>query len=132
MIREVKTHFILYVADRRSSSQFYSSVPAISSTLDVPGLTEFQLSDAVVLSLIPEASAERLLAGQVLIAYPPAERVSRCEIYMLVDDTNDFRFRALAAGARELSPLTRRDRGHTVAYSLDADGHVLCICLFKR
>ena len=33
--------------------------------------------------------------------------------------------RAIEFGAREVSPLALRDWGHSVAYSLDPDGHVL-------
>ena len=46
-------------------------------------------------------------------------------LYLLVDDPAAFHARALAAGARELSPLQARDWGDAAAYSLDPDGHVL-------
>ena len=44
---------------------------------------------------------------------------------LLVERPADCHARALAAGARELSPLALRNWGHEVAYSLDPDGHVL-------
>ncbi|MBL0173955.1 MAG: hypothetical protein IPP94_01615 [Ignavibacteria bacterium] len=54
-----------------------------------------------------------------------AHGVPRAEVYLLTDDPKTLHARALAAGARELSPLQSRDWGHAVAYSLDPDGHVL-------
>lgn len=49
------------------------------------------------------------------------------ELYLVVKDAAVYHARALAAGARKLSPLTLRDWGHLAAYSLDPDGHVLAI-----
>ena len=50
-------------------------------------------------------------------------RVQR--FYLVVENPAAFYSRAIAAGARELSPLALRDWGHTAAYCLDPDGHVL-------
>jgi len=42
-----------------------------------------------------------------------------------VENPDAYHLRALAVGARELSPMAPRDWGDLVAYSLDPDGHVL-------
>lgn len=86
-------------------------------------MTEFEIGGAV-LGLMPEAGIKRLL-GDGLPDPGRARGVPRAEIYLVVDDPAAYHARALAAGARELSPLTLRDWGHDVAYSLDRDGHVL-------
>lgn len=119
-----RAHLILYVADQAASARFYRAVLATAPTLDVPGMTEFALGDGAVLGLMPEAGIRRLL-GAALPDPATARGVPRAELYLVVDDPATCHARALAAGARELSPPLPRDWGHTVAYSLDLDGHVL-------
>ena len=120
----MKTHFILYVADQPRATAFYESVLGQPATLNVPGMTEFDLSDTAVLGLMPEYGICRLL-GSALPDPATAHGVPRAEVYLLTDDPETLHARALAAGARKLSPLQARDWGHAVAYSLDPDGHVL-------
>ena len=120
----IKTHFILDVADQRRSAEFYSSVLGEEPALNVPGMTEFSLGENTVLGLMPEAGIVRLLGES--IAHPSsASGIPRCEIYLVVANNAEFHARALAAGAIELSPAAMRDWGHSVAYSLDPDGHIL-------
>lgn len=120
----MKAHFILYVADQRRSAAFYSLVLGDTPTLDVPGMTEFSLGPMTVLGLMPEVGVARLLGAT--ITHPSLARgIPRSELYLVVDDAAALHARAIATGARELSPLTLRDWGHSVAYSLDLDGHVL-------
>lgn len=118
------SHFILYVSEQRASRDFYASVLDVAPGLDVPGMTEFPLPGGGVLGLMPESGIVRLL-GPTLPDPGLARGVPRAELYLVVDDPRSYHARALAAGARELSPLLPRDWGHTAAYSLDPDGHVL-------
>ena len=117
-------YFILYVADQHRSQRFYASVLGEPARLDVPGMTEFDLPGGAVLGLMPEAGIRRLL-GEKLPDPAMAAGAPRAELYLLVDDPAAHHARAVAAGARELSPLAARDWGHSAAYSLDPDGHVL-------
>lgn len=118
------THFILYVADQPASRRFYEQVLAQAPRLDVPGMTEFELPGGAVLGLMPDAGIKALLGAA--LPDPAAGRgVPRAELYLLVDDPAAAHARALAAGARELSPLLPRNWGHVAAYSFDPDGHVL-------
>ena len=122
----MKVHFILYVADQSRSAAFYSSVLDQAATLDVPGMTEFSLGDLMVLGLMPENGIARLLGAA--ITHPSLARgIPRSELYLVVEDAAAVHARAIVAGAHELSPLELRDWGHSVAYSLDPDGHVLAI-----
>lgn len=114
-------HLILYVRDQTASAAFYRRALAVEPRLDVPGMTEFDLSDGAVLGLMPEAGIERLLGGAVTVRGD----ASRAELYLVVDDPAACHARALEAGARPLSPLAPRDWGHEAAYSADPDGHVL-------
>ena len=119
----VRAHFILYVRDQAASAAFYRAVLAIEPALDVPGMTEFHVGDAVI-GLMPEAGIKRLL-GDALPDPSDARGTPRSELYLVVADPEAYHARALSRGARELSAMSARDWGPRVAYSLDADGHVL-------
>ena len=120
----IKTHFILYVKDQGQSTAFYSQVLGCQPSLNVPGMTEFPISELCILGLMPVSGIQRLL-GDRLAVPTPGSAVARCEVYLLVEKALDFHLRALEAGAIELSALEPRDWGHRAAYSLDPDGHVL-------
>lgn len=119
-----KTHFILYVKDQARSTAFYTHVLGFHPALNVPGMTEFVLSEHSVLGLMPEAGIKRLL-GDRLPDLARAAGIPRSELYLYVEHPHDYHQRALAAGAMELSGLADRDWGDRAAYSLDLDSHVL-------
>ncbi len=119
-----KTHFILYVKDQTRSAEFYAHVLDCQPSLNVPGMTEFTLSESCVLGLMPEAGIKRLL-GESLPDPARAAGIPRAEIYLRVENASAFHRRALEAGAYELSGLADRDWGDSVSYCLDLDGHVL-------
>ncbi|MEQ1919200.1 MAG: VOC family protein [Elusimicrobiota bacterium] len=120
----MKAHFILYVSDQKRSAQFYTRVLGQKPRLDVPGMTEFELTTSAVLGLMPTTGIKRLL-GDALPDPNGAKGVPRAEVYLLVTDPGASHRLALENGARELSPLSARGWGHEAAYSLDLDGHVL-------
>jgi catechol 2,3-dioxygenase-like lactoylglutathione lyase family enzyme len=116
-------HVIFYVRDLDASRAFYTGTFARAPSLDVPGMIEIDVAPSTVLGLMPEAGITRLLGGAV---DPSRIRIAgRAELYLVVDDPAAYHARAIAAGARELSPLAARDWGHRAAYSLDPDDHVL-------
>ena len=116
--------FIFYVSDQRRSRDFYAAALGREPALDVPGMTQFALGDGSSLGLMPERGIKRLL-GDALPDPSGAPGVPRAELYLIVADAAAGHAAALAAGARELSPLGERDWGHRAAYSLDPDGHVI-------
>lgn len=118
------TEFILYVADQQVSRDFYAKALALTPTLDVPGMTEFTLSPGCVLGLMPASGIAKIISGPL----PHPDRglgLPRCELYLRVADAQAAFERALAAGAREVSPVADRDWGDRVGYLADADGHVI-------
>lgn len=121
-----RAHFILYVADPARSRDFYRAVLGFAPRLDVPGMTEFELSETSVLGLMPERGILRLLAPS-LPDPALANGMPRAELYLVVDSPAEAHARVLAAGGRELAPLERRDWGDLVSYCLDPDGHVLAL-----
>ena len=127
----MKAHFILYVSDQQAASGFYEKVLGKRPRLDVPGMTEFDLSEGGVLGLMPTAGIKRLL-GDKLPAPARGAGVPRAELYLITEDPTGHHRRALDNGAKELSPLMLRDWGHEAAYSLDLDGHVLAFARESR
>src|SRR5687767_982076 len=100
----MKAHFILYVSNQERSTSFYSSVLGQAPSLNVPGMTEFRLSDSAVLGLMPESGIVTLL-GKAIIHPSLAQGVPRSELYLVVDSAAEFHARAIESGAREVSPL---------------------------
>ncbi|OGQ89594.1 MAG: glyoxalase [Deltaproteobacteria bacterium RIFOXYA12_FULL_58_15] len=115
--------FILYVRDQTTSTKFYERTLSTLPRLNVPGMTEFQLTESSVLGLMPEAGIKRLLPNMP----DPASGggAPRAELYLYVDDPAVMFDAAVAAGAKSLDPLKKRDWGDKAAYCLDPDGHVV-------
>jgi uncharacterized protein len=122
-VQVLRSHLIVYVRDPEAAARFWRAVLACDPDLEVPGMTEFVLGPDLVLGLMPEAGILRLLPGCAPLAGPGA----RTELYLVVDDPAAAAARALAAGARELSPLSPRDWGHDVVYVEAPDGVVLAL-----
>jgi len=120
----MKANIILYVSDQKASASFYEKVLSLKPELDVPGMTEFRLSEDTVLGIMPSAGIKRLL-GEKLPDPDKAIGIPRAELYLHVTDPESYHSRAILNGAKELSPLLMRDWGDEAAYSLDPDGHVL-------
>jgi hypothetical protein len=116
--------FICFVADQGAATAFWSRVLQCSPSLEEPGMTEFTLADGAVLGLMPE-SGIRALLGKALPDPAGGRGILRSELYLVVEDPSGHHTRALACGARELSPLAQRPWGDQAAYSLDPDGHVI-------
>lgn len=118
--------FILYVADQAGSTAFYRTLLRREPLLNVPGMTEFELSPGVKLGLMPEQGIARIICGP--LPHPAtAQGVPRCELYWLVDDLDAAMQQARAAGALEVSSAADRDWGHRAAYFADPDGNVLAV-----
>ncbi len=115
---------ILYVADQDKSRAFYEAVLLQKSILDVPGMTEFKLNDHFLLGLMPEKGIQKIICPST----PNPELgngIPRCELYLQVDNPNEYLSRAIANGAKMISMAEQRDWGDMVAYCADPDGHIL-------
>ena len=119
-----KLHVILYVKDQNRSTSFYKNVLAIEPRLDVPGMTEFEMCNGTILGLMPEAGINKLL-GEKIKDPSQASEIPRAELYLLVDEPQNYSDRALQHGAKELSRLLPRDWGDEAAYCSDPDGYIL-------
>jgi catechol 2,3-dioxygenase-like lactoylglutathione lyase family enzyme len=115
---------ILYVANQQLSRVFYSNLLQLEPVLDLPGMTEFNLSQGLKLGLMPEDGIARILGNKM--PDPSTGRgIPRCELYLLVENHIEMYEKALDAGAVEISKIQERDWGHSAGYVSDPDGHII-------
>jgi predicted enzyme related to lactoylglutathione lyase len=122
--------FILYVADQARSTEFYEKLLKISPSLNVPGMTEFNLSETVKLGLMPESGISNIICPAM--PHPKtANGIPRCELYLKVPNPADFIERAIQLGGKKISEQQERNWGDTVGYIADLDGHVIAFATKK-
>lgn len=123
-IREFE--IILYCRDQQRSSRFYEVLLQQTPDLEVPGMTEFVLSEHLKLGLMPEQGIARII--HPALPHPEdGNGIPRCELYLVVGQPEAAIERALASGATLISPLSARDWGDEAAYLADPDGHVVAL-----
>lgn len=122
-------HTILYVSDQKRSTDFYSQVLGQSPILNVPGMTEFQLSENHVLGLMPEAGIKKLLGPKV---GEFTKGAPKAELYFRVTNPEEMFRSAVEYGAKELSPIQDRDWGDRAGYVADYDCNVLAFAASAR
>ena len=115
---------ILYVSEQEASRDFYRAVLNREPVLDVPGMTEFQIGAHLLLGLMPESGAARLL-GEGLPHPANGSGVPRCELYLPVEDPEASYEKLLQNCGKGISPAQARDWGDVVAYGADPDGHIV-------
>lgn len=122
MIAEIE--FILYVKDQQKSTGFYSEILGLKPSLNVPGMTEFQLSGNCKLGLMPESGIAKIICPA---APDPASGngIPRCELYLKVNDIEKRMTSALNAGATLIDQISERNWGDTAGYISDPDGHII-------
>jgi len=116
--------FIIYAADQKISTDFYRRLLLKEPTLEVPGMTEFELSSTLKLGIMPENGIAKIIAEKT---QHPAKGngIPRCEIYLLLEDLEPYYKRAVELGAVLVSDIENRDWGHKACYFSDPDGHIL-------
>lgn len=118
------TQLILYVADQEESKHFYEELLNIKSSLHVPGMTEFQLSETTKLGLMPESGIAKIL-GNTTPHPNMGNGIPRCELYLKVKNAKDYIQRGLKLGALAISLMQPREWGDNVGYIADTDGHII-------
>ncbi|MCK5147144.1 lactoylglutathione lyase [bacterium] len=119
-----EVEFILYVANQKNSAYFYEQLFGIEPCLNVPGMTEFQLTDFVKLGLMPENGIAGILSPR--LPHPnKASGIPRCELYFKVENPEKFFERGIQSGGKMISDMADRDWGDKVGYISDLDGHVI-------
>lgn len=122
--RDTHAIFILFVQNQEKSRNFYREVLDLEPSLDVPGMTEFAISETAKLGLMPEEGISRILEGR--IPHPQlAGGAPRSELYLYVEHPDAYFSRLEATGGRQVSPGAVRNWGDYVAYGTDPDGHLV-------
>ncbi len=116
--------FIIYVNNQDKSKLFYEKLLGYKPILDVPGMTEFQLLDNVTLGIMPEVGIMKILNNK--IPNPAqANGIPRSEIYLFVNDPEEYYFKLIDVGGIGISKAELRNWGDYVAYGSDIDGNIL-------
>ena len=122
----IEFEFILYVKNQDRSKVFYEKLLLKKPVLDVPGMTEFQLTAGLKLGLMPEEAMAKIISSK--LPHPKTGNgIPRCEIYLKVQDAGMYIERGIEAGGKLISPLQDRDWGDKVGYIADLDGHIIAI-----
>lgn len=115
--------FILYIEDQKRSTDFYITILEKKPVLNVPGMTEFELSENVKLGLMPESGIVKILGNK--ITNRAASDISRCELYIKTADLqNKYRY-LLQKQIEILKTPADMNWGDTVFYLRDPDGHII-------
>jgi len=125
-VTDVKDMIILYVADQQRSRNFYKAILNKEPSLDVPGMTEFELNEKTQLGLMPENGIVKIL-GDSLPHPAIGNGIPRCEIYIAVDNVAEAFDNLIKRGGKAISEPQIRNWGHFVAYGSDPDGHVIAL-----
>lgn len=87
-------------------------------------MTEFQLSNDLLLGLMPESGIAKIICPSR--PFPGSGNgIPRCELYLIVDDPAKALDHAIEIGAALISEAKARDWGDTVSYCADPDGHII-------
>ena len=118
------TETILYVSNQEASSKFYGKIFHQDPDLNVPGMTEFIVSDNFKIGLMPNDGIAKILSDKT--PHPgTGNGIPRCELYFYVDDVQMEYENAIKSGARLISGIEDRDWGDRVCYFSDPDGHIV-------
>ena len=116
--------FILYVSSQEKSRVFYERLLNIKPSLNVPGMTEFELLENVKLGLMPENGIAKIISEK--LPHPKnGNGIPRCEIYLKVKSPMEHLKRGIELGGKEISKFQNRDWGDKVGYISDLDGNII-------
>jgi uncharacterized protein len=118
--------FIIFVKDQERSAILYKKILAKTPILDVPGMTEFALSAASSLGIMPLSGIQKLLNKKPELRNPGSQ-VYNAELYLILPNPQEVVSRSLSAGAVLQSPYEKRSWGNKVAYLLDFDNNLIAV-----
>lgn len=119
-----KTHIILYVEDQQRSTELYSELLQAQPILNVPGMTEFILSEQVILGLMPNESIAKIVTPSM--PHPSTGKgIPKCELYLYITQIDELFLRCQKLPFQLISPLENRNWGDRAFYLSDPDGHVI-------
>ena len=93
-----KSNIIIYVDDQERSTNFYSKVLNQEPILNVPGMTEFLLTENTILGIMPSTGIKKLLHDRIDILQPYV-RFLKAELYLVVDNLEKYLSRTIKVNA---------------------------------
>src|SRR5690606_30645682 len=115
---------ILYVDNQEASCVFYQKIFRKKQDLNVPGMTEFRLSENSKIGLMPNKGIAKILADKT--PHPDnGNGIPRCELYLYVENIEWEYTNAITAGAQLISDIEERTWGDKACYFSDPDGHII-------
>ncbi len=115
---------IFYVEDQERSKLFYEKLFQSKAILNVPGMTEIQIENGFKLGLMPENGIAKIITPAA--PHPSSGKgIPRCELYIHVQNIEEWVLRSISGGAKLISSPENRDWGDRVAYVMDPDAHIL-------
>ncbi len=115
---------IIYVNNQEASTDFYTKLLRQKPDLNVPGMTEFKLTESCKLGLMPNKGIAKILSDKM----PHPDQgigIPRCELYFYVNDIKLEFENAMKIGAKLISEIKDRDWGDKACYFSDLDGHII-------
>jgi predicted enzyme related to lactoylglutathione lyase len=116
---------ILAVDDLPRALAFYRSAFGWPTDIETSVYAEFRLPAGMRFGLYQRAAFARNVG--VTPRQTPAGALASTELYLFPADLEASVERLMAAGARPLSAIARRDWGDEVAYFADPDGNVVAV-----
>ncbi|MDF1541189.1 MAG: hypothetical protein P1Q69_19985 [Candidatus Thorarchaeota archaeon] len=123
--------FILFVESQKRSREFYKSVLQSEPTLDVEGMTMFDIAEKISLGLMPEPNISSIL-GSGVPNPSQGNGIPRCEVYLFVENPDARLQDVMDAGGTIISNMSERSWGDSVAYGMDPDGHIIALAKQKE
>lgn len=115
---------ILYVKDVETSKEFYKKLFRINPTLDLPTISEFNISPNFKFAIMLNDSISKIISKD--LPHPKeGNGIPRCELYLSVKNIEFEYENAICSGAKLISPILDRDWGDRVCYFADPDGHII-------
>lgn len=116
--------FIIFVGNQIKSRDFYKKVFQNEPVLDVEGMTEFKINSHTRLGIMPKSGIDKITGS----SYPVStsnKYTAHCELYIYVDNPEEYYKRAIQVGADAISSLKLMNWGDEVAYCADFDGNII-------
>ena len=86
---------IIFVENQEKARDFYKEVLDMEPLMDVPGMTEFKLADNMLLGIMPMRNKNMM---DIKTIKHWKRRNSKCQIYLPVDEPDDYYNRVVKAG----------------------------------
>lgn len=119
----LQSNIILFVTDQNSSTEFYSNILRKKPELFVNGMTEFKISDNLILGLMPIDGIKKILDKEMFVDYNK-NNSPKCELYFYVKNIENEYNNAIQSGAKLLSKIELRNWGDRACYFADNDNNI--------